>query len=179
MLSLIRQRWNVWRKTGISVIYLGSLQTYRGSYTFPPLLVSRHCSGGIQFSTSLQGRSRTLTYLSLQLRRFGDLSSLLHFEDALDNPVVSCFTFRDSEFVFIISYDRVKLSSLGSSASSGPIISSPDYRWALNWRWNENWQKKNKYSKKTHPSDTLSTTIPMWLDLGRRSGKPATTSHKS
>jgi hypothetical protein len=37
---------------------------------------------------------------------------------------------------------------------------------------------KPKYSEKTYPSDTLSTTNPIWLDLGmnpgRRGGKPAT-----
>jgi hypothetical protein len=73
----------------------------------------------------------------------------------------------------------VRLSPLGTSDINWPIVPAPDDRWWM-WssRWNENWQGKPKYSKKTFPSATLSTTNPIWPDLGsnpgRYGGKPAT-----
>jgi hypothetical protein len=60
-----------------------------------------------------------------------------------------------------------------------PIVPAPDGRWWM-WssRWNYNWQGKPQYSEKTCPSATLSTTNPIWPDLGWnldcRGGKPAT-----
>jgi hypothetical protein len=73
----------------------------------------------------------------------------------------------------------VRLSPLGSAATVWPTVPAPDDRWWL-WsnRWNANWQGKPKYCEKTCPSATLSTTNPIWPDLGwypgRRGGKPAT-----
>jgi hypothetical protein len=61
-----------------------------------------------------------------------------------------------------------------------PIVTAPDDRWWRLWSswWNEDWQGIPKYSEKTYPSATLSTTNPIWPDLGsnpgRRGGKPAT-----
>jgi hypothetical protein len=74
----------------------------------------------------------------------------------------------------------VRLSPIGTSATTCPIVPVPDDRcWSV-WssRWNENWQEKPKYSEKTCPSITFSTTNPTRSDLGsnvgRCSGKPAT-----
>jgi hypothetical protein len=74
----------------------------------------------------------------------------------------------------------VRLSLIATSATIWPTVSAPDDRWWWVWsiRWNENWQGKPKYSEKTCASATLSTTNPIWPDLGsnpgRRVKKPAT-----
>jgi hypothetical protein len=79
---------------------------------------------------------------------------------------------------FLVSWGGVRLSPLGTSATSWPIVPAPDDRWWWMWsnRWNENWQGEPKYSEKTCPSATLSTTNPTWpgLDPGPRDGKSAT-----
>jgi hypothetical protein len=59
------------------------------------------------------------------------------------------------------------------------IVLAPDDRLRVcSSRLHENWQEKRKYSENICPSSTLSTTNPIWPDLGsnagRRSGKPAT-----
>jgi hypothetical protein len=86
-----------------------------------------------------------------------------------------------SSFFFLVSWDGMRLSPLGTSAINWPIVPAPDDRWWWVWsgRWNENWQVKPKYADKTYPSATLSTTNPTWppdLDSnpGHRGGKPAT-----
>jgi hypothetical protein len=76
-----------------------------------------------------------------------------------------------SSFLFV-SWGGVRLSPLGTSANIWSIVSAPDDRlWVWSSRWNENWQGKPKYSEKTCPSATLSTTNPIWPDLG---SNPAT-----
>jgi hypothetical protein len=72
-----------------------------------------------------------------------------------------------SIFFFLVSWGRLRLSPLGTSATNWPIVPAPDDRlWICSSRWNENWHRKPKYSEKTCPSATLSTTNPTWLDLG-------------
>jgi hypothetical protein len=86
---------------------------------------------------------------------------------------------EEPAYLCLVSWDGVRLSPLGTPATNWPISWAPDDRWWV-WssRWNDNWQGKPKYSQKTCPSAALSTTNPIWLDLGwnrdRRSGKPAT-----
>jgi hypothetical protein len=62
-----------------------------------------------------------------------------------------------------------RLSPLGTSATSWPIVPAPDHRW-WTWssRWNEKWQGKPKYSEKTFPNATSSTTNPTWLTWARK-----------
>jgi hypothetical protein len=81
-------------------------------------------------------------------------------------------------FFFLVSWGGVRLSPLSRSATNWPIVPAPDDKlwWAWSSRWNENPQGKPKYSQKPCPSATLSTTNPMWPDLGSnlglRGGKP-------
>jgi hypothetical protein len=88
-------------------------------------------------------------------------------------PSISIFSF------FLVSWGRVRLGPLGTSATNWPIVPAPDDRWWV-WssRWNENCHRKPRYSEKTCLSATLSTTNPTWPALdsnpGRRCGKPAT-----
>jgi hypothetical protein len=79
---------------------------------------------------------------------------------------------------FLVSWDGLRLSPLGTSATNSPVVPAPDDRWWM-WssRWNENWHGKPKYSEITCPSATLSTKNPTWPDLGSNTGprceKPA------
>jgi hypothetical protein len=80
--------------------------------------------------------------------------------------------------VFLSSCGGVRLNPLGTSATSWPVVPTPDDTWVWSTWWNDNWQETPKYSEETCPSTTLSTTNPTWLDLGsnpgRHSRKPAT-----
>jgi hypothetical protein len=79
---------------------------------------------------------------------------------------------------FKVSWGGVGLGPLGTSVTNCPTVPAPDDRWWWVWssRWNEKWQRTPKYSEKTCPNATLSTTNPIWSDLGwnpgRRGGKP-------
>jgi hypothetical protein len=77
---------------------------------------------------------------------------------------------------FLVLWGGVRLSPLGTSATNWPIVLAPDDRWAQSISWNENWQGKPNYSEETSPNAILSTTNPIWLDLGsnpgRRGGNP-------
>jgi hypothetical protein len=93
----------------------------------------------------------------------------------------SCSCIDASVSFFLVSWDGVRLSPLGTSATNSPTVPAPrDKWWWWMWstRWNENWQGKLKYSEKICPSATLSTTNPTWPDLGAnpgpRGGKTAT-----
>jgi hypothetical protein len=74
-------------------------------------------------------------------------------------------------FYFLVSWDVVRPSPLGTSATNWPIVPAPDDRWWVwsSW-WNENWQGEKKYSEKTYPIATLSITNPTWTDLGLNTG---------
>jgi hypothetical protein len=45
----------------------------------------------------------------------------------------------------------VRLSTLGTNSTVGPILLAPDYRWMWNSIWNENWHVKLKDSEETCP----------------------------
>jgi hypothetical protein len=64
-------------------------------------------------------------------------------------------------YFFLVSWDDMRLSPLGTSATNWAIVPDPDDRWWV-WssRWNENWKEKPKFSEKSCPSDTLPTTNP-------------------
>jgi hypothetical protein len=82
----------------------------------------------------------------------------------------------------LVSWDWVRVSPLGTSATNWPIVPAPDDRWWWMWssRWNENWQGKPKYSEKKCLSATSFTTHSTWPDLGlnpdRHGGNSATNS---
>jgi hypothetical protein len=81
--------------------------------------------------------------------------------------------------LFLISWGRVTLSPLGTSATDWPILPAPDNRWIWSICWNEDWQGKPKYSEKICPSATLYTTNPTWHELESnpgRGGKPVANS---
>jgi hypothetical protein len=46
------------------------------------------------------------------------------------------------------------------------LVQTPVNRWIWSIGWNENWQGKPKYSDRTCHSATLSTTNPIWPELG-------------
>jgi hypothetical protein len=79
----------------------------------------------------------------------------------------------------LISLGGVTLSPFGTLATIWPIVLAPYDRWWWVWsnHWNENWQAKQSYSEKTCHSASVSTTNPIWSDLGSnpglRGGKPA------
>jgi hypothetical protein len=90
-------------------------------------------------------------------------------------PLILC------RWIGFFPWGEVRQSLLGALVVIGPNVPALDERWWW-WGWssrrNENWQRKPKYSKKTCPSATLSTSNPIWYDLGwnpgRRGGKPMT-----
>jgi hypothetical protein len=75
---------------------------------------------------------------------------------------------------FLVSWDAVRLSIVGTSATNWPTVSAPDDRWWW-WMWsslrNEDWQGKSKYSEKICSSATLSTRNHTWPDLGSNPGR--------
>jgi hypothetical protein len=69
-------------------------------------------------------------------------------------------------FCFLVSWDGVRLSSLGTSATPAP----GDRWWVWSNRLNKNWQGKPKYSEKICHNATLSTTNPTLSDPGSNQG---------
>jgi hypothetical protein len=63
---------------------------------------------------------------------------------------------------FFIILSGVRLSPLGTAATTGLLLTTPDEKWWWLWsNWcNEDWQRKPKYSQINCPSATLSTTNP-------------------
>jgi hypothetical protein len=84
--------------------------------------------------------------------------------------------------IFIIFYFSLwdETESIWYCSQSWSIVPAPDVKWFCEWNnwWNEDWQGKPKYSVKAYSRAILCTTNPTWpdpgLNLGRRSGKPAT-----
>jgi hypothetical protein len=68
-----------------------------------------------------------------------------------------------AETLFFFSWNEVRLSPLGMSATNWPIVPAPYDRWLWSIWWNENWQGKLKYSEVSCPCATLCTTNPTWM----------------
>jgi hypothetical protein len=76
------------------------------------------------------------------------------------------------------SWDEVKPSPLGTSATIWPIVPAPNDGYIIiiiiiivKQLCDENWQGKSKYSEKPYPSATLSTRNPTWTHLGSNPGR--------
>jgi hypothetical protein len=84
------------------------------------------------------------------------------------STVLSTKLFGEFSYFSLVSWGRVRLGPLGTSATNWPIVPAPDGRWWWMWsRWSkENWRWKPKYSKKTCPIVTSFTINPTWPDLG-------------
>jgi hypothetical protein len=91
----------------------------------------------------------------------------LHYHKALNAVWLDKISF----FVFFLSLGGVRLSPLGTPATSGTVVPAPDDRWVWRSLWHGNWQGKPKYSEKAFLSATLSTTNPTWPDPGSNPGR--------
>jgi hypothetical protein len=128
----------------------------------------------------LDKRSRLLLLSTRRRKRREEIRFSLYFQVVRLHPLWPDFiTARSNFFNLRIVGGGVQT---GSTRQRGLLLSycaCPGWLWG--WRiirWNEDWQGKPKYSEKTCTSATLSTTNPIWPDLGsnpgRRGGKPAT-----
>jgi hypothetical protein len=112
--------------------------------------------------------TQSLNYITITHHCYNHNYYILCVLGMFSFPQVPLFLYS----VFLVSCGGVRLSPLGTSATNWPILPALDDRWWV-WssRWNENWQGKPQYSEKTYSIAALSTTNPMWPELGSNSGR--------